>query len=183
MGYAKIQVASFICRGVSPEKTRGGVSPSPSGARVKLKREGRVWTAFSKGGISCYKTVKLSDPIRVHSLQPVTLAERNLSSARSTPACREPRCALPLSLPIPPRSRRGRPRRCAPSWGGALAGRAGRGGESRPADLPAEWPPGASPSLAPAARPAAAMAGLAAPGPIMTVCRRLGCLRCHRRRR
>ena len=90
---------------------------------LQMKRNGRIWTAFSKGGIPCYKSSKTSAPIRVHTMQQVLALERDLGAAR--PVTGQSSVAPPP--PLPPRGLAVQPARSRPQRGGPPHGRWGRG--------------------------------------------------------
>ena len=102
---------------------------------LQLKRSGRVWAVFSKAGVPCYKPSKLSSPIRVHNMQQVTVAERDLPLAR--PGLGRS-AAPPPPPPLPQRDGPGRPVRGA---GHTRPGRGG-GGAGLPDSVTAPGSPG-----------------------------------------
>ena len=80
---------------------------------LQMKRNGRIWTAFSKGGIPCYKSSKASAPIRVHTMQQVLALERDLGAARPLTG----QSSVTPPPPLPPQGRAVQPARSRPQRG------------------------------------------------------------------
>lgn len=144
---------------------------------LDLKRQGRIWTAFTKNGVPCLKMLKESSPERIHSMQQLDDVLRRAPPLAPPPPGPDGGSAWPPGGPwrggggrAPPAARRGWRAGGPPASGGTS-----RGGMARSVSSAADGraSPSSSPasegSLLEAAPPGAPSSAPAGPGRAPTV--------------